>query len=31
MHQYALQAQIQVNPTGHTIYRVTVLRPAALM
>ena len=31
MHWYTLQAQTQVCPLGHTIYRVTVLRPAALM
>ena len=31
MHWYPLQAQIQVCLFGHTIYRVTVLRPAALM
>ena len=31
MHWYPLPAQIQVCLFGHTIYRVTVLRPAALM
>ena len=31
MHWYNLQAQIQVCLVGHTIYRVTVLRPVALM
>ena len=31
MHWYPLQAQIQVCLLGHTIYRVTALRPAALM
>jgi hypothetical protein len=31
MHWYALQAQTQVCPLGRTIYRLTVLRPAALM